>query len=94
MGKIVIYIGYVFDVEEAELSMPEIKPARKRLADDFDEYAREKTKSWNFEIRFDYDRIREVQEGWIPVVLNGKLDSFEDYTFDNAKGVIHNGNCD
>jgi hypothetical protein len=44
-------------------------------------------------IRFDESRISEAQEGWIPVVLNGKW-PYHNVTFENDRGFLHNWNCD
>lgn len=76
----------------ADLSMPDSEEMRQKLAEDFDKYAKEKTAYWRYKIRFDWSRIDETMEGWIPVVLNGKLE--DDLEFQDAPGFIHNGNCD
>lgn len=78
----------------AYLDAPDMEEARKKLGSDFDDYCLDHTKSWRWNIRFDFDRVDEVQEGWIPVILNGKLDPFEDYTFQKTKAIFHGGNCD
>ena len=78
----------------SNLDLPESEDQRKQLATDFDKYAAEYTKSWRWKISFDWSRIDETQEGWIPVLLNGKLDDFEEFEFVNTPGFIHNGNCD
>lgn len=74
------------------LDMPECAEDRKTLAADFDNYAKEETKSWRWKIAFDWSRIDETQEGWIPVLLNGKVEDM--FEFENSPGFIHNGNCD
>jgi len=68
--------------------------ARMKLGKDFDTYCREKTKSWKWSIRFDFERVEETQEGWLPVIVNGMVDDFDDFIFENERGFIHNGNCD
>lgn len=67
---------------------------RRKLAEDFDKYAKEETADWRYKIRFDWSRIDETMEGWIPVLLTGKLHPFLDFEFKDAPGFIHNGNCD
>lgn len=76
------------------LNMAEYEDNRKKLALDFEEYASKYTQGWRWKIAFDWSRIDQIQEGWIPVLLNGKLDEFEDFEFVNTPGFIHNGNCD
>lgn len=65
-----------------------------KLGSAFDAYCVEKCKDWRWQIRFDFERVAEVQEGWIPVICNGVVDQFYDFALINAKGFIHNGNCD
>lgn len=67
--------------------------AQLKLAKAFDEYCIKEMQGMRFEIRFDFERINELQEGWIPVIINGFLSDC-DVEFSNAKGIIHNGNCD
>lgn len=76
----------------AGLSCVDSDELRRKLAEDFDKYAKEKTAYWRYKIRFDWSRIDETMEGWIPVVLNGKLE--DDLEFQDTPGFIHNGNCD
>lgn len=78
----------------ADLSRPDGEEMRQKLAEDFDKYAKEETAYWRYKIRFDWSRIDQTMEGWIPVLLNGKLDAFLDFEFKDAPGFIHNGNCD
>lgn len=68
-----------------------IPDKQKEFAAIFDAYCSSETKGWTYQISFDYDRISELQEGWIPVLLNGKMD---DISFSNTKAIIANGNCD
>lgn len=76
------------------LNLPSYKGQREKLANDFDLYCQEQTRSWRWKIRFDFDRLDEIQEGWLPVIINGVLDEFEGTKFNNQKAIIHNGNCD
>lgn len=71
--------------------LPQMPDKQKEFADVFDNYCKEHTQHWVYKISFDYDRINELQEGWIPVLLNGKMD---EVLFFNTKGIIANGNCD
>lgn len=71
--------------------LAEMPDAQKQFADIFNGYCNEETKRWTYQISFDYDRIKELQEAWIPVLLNGKMD---DVIFNNTKAIISNGNCD
>jgi len=77
---------YISDADNGE--------ARQLLGEAFDKYCLEKCDGWRWNIRFDFDRVAEVQEGWLPVIVNGVIDEFYDFAFQNAKGFIHNGNCD
>ncbi len=60
------------------------------LANDLDVILRAETDKWTFQIRVDIERIREIEEGYFPVIVSGKIDGEPI----NAKGFIHNGNCD
>ena len=62
-----------------------------KFANDFNQFCIKITDRWTYRIRFDFDRINETMEAWIPVVLNGELDG---NVFENTKAFIHNGNCD
>lgn len=65
--------------------------ARKMLADKFDTLSH----GFELEMKFDYDRIDELQEGCIPVVLNGVYDKFgAEYDCNGKIGMIFTGNCD
>lgn len=71
------------------------KKSQKKLADDLEKYLKEKTKDWRHKILFDYDRLSELQEGWWPVVVIGKLnDTIANAENVNLKGYVHTGNCD
>lgn len=61
-----------------------------KLSDAFDELCKE-TEKWIYKIKVDRDRLNEMMEGWIPVIINGKMDSV---VFENTKGIIHLPNCD
>lgn len=61
-----------------------------QFAKDFDLAASKYNRRYT--IRFDHDRIKEAQEGWIPVVINGRFD--DGIYFNNEKGIIYTGNCD
>lgn len=65
-----------------------------KLGDAFDLYCIERCDGWRWKIRFDFERVKEVREGWIPVICNGTVDDFYDFELVNAKGIIHSGNCD
>ena len=71
--------------------IPENPHRRMDLANDFNEYCEKGTRNWIYQISFDFERIEETQEGWLPVVLNGELDGMK---LNNVKGIIHSGNCD
>lgn len=63
-----------------------------RLANALDEYCKIMCEYWGFKIRIDFDRLNEIQEGWFPVIVNGRVS--DGFFAENAKGYIHNGNCD
>ncbi len=69
---------------------------RENLAADFDKYCDKyfADSTLKYTIRFDYDRINELMEGWIPVIINGILDEYHNTCFDNCQAIIHTGNCD
>lgn len=68
---------------------------QKKLAKDLEKYLEEKTKDWRYQILFDYDRLDELQEGWWPVVVIGKINGGIIATENvNWKGYVHTGNCD
>lgn len=60
------------------------------LGKDLDAILRAETDKWTYQVRFDFTRVKETQEGYFPVVITGKLDG-QDF---NEKGFIYNGNCD
>jgi hypothetical protein len=63
---------------------------KKRLASDIDA---ELSNFKPFMIRFDFDRIEEMQEGWWPIKVKGEIDKWNRTHIDSI-GFIHNGNCD
>jgi hypothetical protein len=81
------------------LSEPEYKEQRQELAQDFDLLCINYFKGHMINLRFDFDRIDEVKEGWIPVLVSGEHCDITDdnnriIEFENVKGIIHAGNCD
>lgn len=66
--------------------------AQRRFADDVDMRLKQETDGWMWKVRFDYDRIDETKEGWIPVKTTGTY-GYEKTPFE-YKGFLHNGNCD
>lgn len=87
--------GFAMDFDDCSFGCSYIykdnPDAQMALGKAFDEYAKEETKGWTFRIRFDFDRVEETLEGWIPVKVFGKIDDLE---FDGDIGIVHNGNCD
>lgn len=75
-----------FDMDQDPLNRIELMEAANK-------YCASGESSFHKAIRFDYDRIEEAQEGWIPVKLNGKF-RFPEIEFVNEIGFIHNFNCD
>ena len=68
---------------------------QKKLAKALEQYLEERTKGWRYQILFDYDRLNELQEGWWPVVVIGKINGGILPTDKvNWKGYVHTGNCD
>jgi hypothetical protein len=67
--------------------------AQKRLARDFDILAKEYCKRLTFKVRFDYDRIEQTQEAFVPIIFEGTHSGIttEITTF---KGFWVSGNCD
>lgn len=68
---------------------------QKELADALNTYFTNQSKNSEYKISFDFERIDELEEGWWPVNVSGKLnggilanDSVE------WEGYIHTGNCD
>lgn len=64
----------------------------RQFAKDFDA----STEKYNirYKISFDYERINEAKEGWIPVIINGVFDEQPRLSFNNQKAIIYTGNCD
>lgn len=67
--------------------------ARTRLADDLDAFFAFKRHDF---IQIDRDRLRELSEGWWPVIYNAPIgDSFvQGQEPGPFKGYIYTGNCD
>lgn len=65
-----------------------------KLAKDLDNFLIDQTKNLTFKLSFDYDRLNDLKEGWWPVILNGRLDMFDDYVFRYHQAILCNGNCD
>jgi hypothetical protein len=64
---------------------------QRSLALGFDKYCNREFKGLKFSFKFDYSRLDQSKEGWIPAILNGFIDDTE---FKNAKCIVYNGNCD
>lgn len=64
---------------------------RKKLADAIDAALPAALAKFSFKLRFDYDRIDELQEGWWPLLITGEL---HDARLDNHRCYYHAGNCD
>jgi len=73
------------------LGLESFADERAKLAQDFDTYAAAELVHNMLKIKFDYSRIDQLQEGWIPILLNGFLDETK---FENAQAILYNGNCD
>lgn len=73
--------------------IPEMIQKRDELAITLDRKMKVRTRKWDYQIRFDFNRIGELMEGWWPVIVQGEIDHFNSFkgTF---KGIIHTGNCD
>jgi hypothetical protein len=86
------------DVDECAFGCAEIEyeiDLQNRFALFLDDYLKNATKDWPYQIAFDYDRLTELQEGWWPVVVTGLLDGGIIATKHVSwKGYIHAGNCD
>jgi hypothetical protein len=80
--------SYIGETENEEMNL--------KLAIDFNKYSKEyfRHDQRKIEIFFDYERINELQESWIPIVINGKFDIFNECYFDYCKGFLHTMNCD
>jgi hypothetical protein len=63
---------------------------RDKLATDLDPLLQRYSLGWTYQISFDFDRIDELQEGWWPVLVKGKMDGRPI----DWRGYIHTGNCD
>lgn len=92
-----IQLGYLFDdFDDCSYGcdhIQDIKNQRDRLADDLNTMLITNTKKWKFNIRFDFDRITELQEGWWPVLISGVIDDWNGLQGE-FRGIIHTGNCD
>lgn len=66
---------------------------RQRLAPILDSYLRIESIRTGRDVRFDFDRIDELKEGWWPVLLHGYKDFYTEVP-GTLKGYIHTGNCD
>lgn len=72
-------------------NIPEMIESRNNLAMNLD-VAFQKHRS-DYAIRFDFDRIDQLTEGWWPVVVSGEIDHWN-HLKGEFKGIIHIGNCD
>ena len=64
---------------------------RKKLADVIDAALPEACARFGFRLRFDHDRIDELQEGWWPLRITGHL---HDVGPLDHRCYYHSGNCD
>lgn len=71
-------------------SMPE---KQKELGEVYDKMLQEYCKPLVIDLRFDFDRVTETQEGWIPLLLSGSPWGINQ-SFDNQQCILHTGNCD
>jgi len=79
------------------IGYPENKQARSKLGLAFQEYCNDylkKNKNLKYSIHFDFSEINETIEGWIPAIITGMFDEWNECYFDNCKIIIHAGNCD
>ena len=79
------------------MKYPDNTELRQNLAKDFDKYCEKYFAAYpklKYTIKFDYERINELMEGWTPVIINGLFDDWNKTYFDNCKAIIHTGNCD
>lgn len=67
---------------------------QEKLAEGIDKYF--KSANWpNINLKFDYWRISQTMENWIPVIVNYKGDIYNEVTLNNAPGILTGmGNCD
>ncbi len=63
---------------------------QEKLAYDIDVFLKEHTRFWSYQLFFDYGRIKELKEGFIPVIAIGNILGNNTVLF----GYLHNGNCD
>lgn len=70
----------------------DIEGAALKLANDLNEIFRKLPPQIN--VRFDFNRITELQEGWWPVIFTGKIGWFQTNEFNEIEGIIISGNCD
>jgi len=63
---------------------------RDKLAKALSEYLLKETERSTCQTLFDFDRVSELEEGWWPVVVIGKI---ADQSV-NWKGYLHTQNCD
>ena len=75
--------NYISNIESDEL--------RIKLANDLDKYFIEECKGLIYNIRFDFDRIDDLKEGWWPIIFTGK---YFDTELGTKQGIMHTGNCD
>lgn len=76
--------------------------AKKQLAEIVDGILRADTLGhdwyYKFNLSFDFDRIEDFEEAWIPVLVNGKLNWFDDKDqtyFNNTPAILFTSdNCD
>jgi len=70
---------------------PKAAAGRNRLGFDFDVLCVEYFKGCKAGFRFDFDRVDETMEGWLPIKFHGKYNS---QSLDGLVGFFFNGNCD
>lgn len=64
---------------------------QKKLADDIQKTLITYCIGYVFKVEFDYDRLKLLQEGLVPVVLSGR---YFDTDLTGMKGFLYTGNCD
>lgn len=65
-----------------------------QAASELNEYLSKLADSNTFTFEFDYDNIREMQEGCIPVLISGKWEQYDGPEYDRAPAILFTGNCD
>jgi|SRR6056297_1204852 len=69
-------------------SMPQVQ---KKMSYEIDKILIKETEHLTFKLRFDFDRIKELIEGCIPVIYNG---TYMGEPLGKKAGYLFTGNCD